>query len=314
MEPFIRRWFWACLYLFFLYATLPFVGPATDWANSNEFQWFVAYAAPALLAAAGLGVLLAAVRRPEGRPGVAVLLLAGAVVFYYLLATRLMEAAVERFHMLLFAGLSLLVYRAFRQTTRGARVYLYTVVFLLCAGFVDEMIQGFMNDRLYDNRDILLNVASGLPAMILYGALSVTPRRNLPPPALRRDLAGAGLLLLLGLAMFFLRRTPLAPDMLAGTWQAAGDCGGMNRIVFGRNGEIEWNDDAGNWSRGRLSAVGNPFGEHRLYIRIDEAKNRTPCGLQKGWRGSMPLRFGEGFFTLYRNPKQWKRVVPGVPD
>ena len=68
----------------------------------------------------------------------------------------------ERFHLLMYGALSVMVFWAMKSEVSRKRIYVYTTVIVFITGGVDEVIQYFLPMRSFDVRDIFLNWASGI--------------------------------------------------------------------------------------------------------------------------------------------------------
>ncbi len=79
-----------------------------------------------------------------------------------------LELAVEKIHILEYAFLGWL---ALGDTTRKypkTKGFLIAVIFCAVTGYIDELFQGVLPYRFYDNRDIVLNVLGALEGIALY--------------------------------------------------------------------------------------------------------------------------------------------------
>jgi len=72
-----------------------------------------------------------------------------------------LERPMQRFHLLLFGVLGMLVFRALSPTRYTLRFYLVSLNIVLAISFLDEIIQGFVDGRYYDMRDIGINLFAG---------------------------------------------------------------------------------------------------------------------------------------------------------
>ena len=70
----------------------------------------------------------------------------------------------ERFHLLEYGVLVILVYRALVTRIKTARIYLFVILYTFGVGLIDELIQALLPSRVYDTRDIAINWAASLLA------------------------------------------------------------------------------------------------------------------------------------------------------
>ena len=83
---------------------------------------------------------------------------------YGLLIFFVCEYPAERFHLLEYGVLVILVYRALAPRIRTARIHILIILYTFAVGFIDELIQALLPNRVYDNRDIAINWAASLLA------------------------------------------------------------------------------------------------------------------------------------------------------
>lgn len=303
----MNRWLGVFVYLVALYAILPFTIPVTSWAKSSRLSGLTPYAAPILLTVGGGVLLWRILRRKRKRLWVILAGFGGVGFLYVLMMVYLVQVPVERFHVLLFAGLTLIVYQSYQKTAAGFRLYAYTAAFVSCVSFIDEVIQGFMPSRLYDNRDILLNVGSAALILILLRLFDTAADEKSPRPQGPKDYAVVAGFLLLAATMFLLRRTPMDSHRIVGEWVAQNGCGSSETMAFTETGEVVWTDELGNESKGLYTVKGNPFGENVFSIEATATNNASACGWQKGWKGSNLIFFEEESFRLLNHQTSWIR-------
>jgi VanZ family protein len=68
----------------------------------------------------------------------------------------------ERIHFVEYAVLGVLLYFALREGILGRRLILYIPALVFIIGLGDELIQGILPNRVYDFRDVLMNLAGGI--------------------------------------------------------------------------------------------------------------------------------------------------------
>ncbi|MBI2470893.1 MAG: VanZ family protein [Planctomycetes bacterium] len=77
-------------------------------------------------------------------------------------------AGAERFHLLLYGILSVIVFWALKLHAKGNRIYLYTIILVFLLGAIDEFIQGVLPMRVFDTRDIFMNwLSSGMGELFI---------------------------------------------------------------------------------------------------------------------------------------------------
>ena len=101
------------------------------------------------------------------------LLFGFALVYFYLLK-YLCHFPAERLHLIEYGLLSFLSFRALRLDFSELKAYAFGFLIAAAFGVVDELIQGVLDNRVYETRDVLINVISA--------GLSLLVMRMLAPP------------------------------------------------------------------------------------------------------------------------------------
>jgi len=77
-------------------------------------------------------------------------------------------AGAERFDLLLYGILSVIVFWALKLHAKRSRIYLYTIILAFLLGAIDEFIQGILPMRVFDVRDIFMNwLSSGMGELFI---------------------------------------------------------------------------------------------------------------------------------------------------
>lgn len=200
-----RLWIWAAVSLIAIYASLAYVRAPTEWLRERNLLR-LAVAAVFLVAVALIASVLA--RRRPGRTELFVL--AAAAVAYLGVLLR-MERVEERVHFLEYGLVGGLVYAALlerwrrgpgggaargRETSPGGAeapdrpvsagpargrfpwTELIAIFVTAAAGWGDEGIQAILPNRVYELRDVGLNVAAGILVVTAMAARSWARRRD----------------------------------------------------------------------------------------------------------------------------------------
>ncbi len=116
------------------------------------------------------------------RPGGAEIGVALGIAAAYLLVFVRMTIPEERTHLIEYGVLAVFVYEALSERAgQGRRVpvpALLAVLAAALAGVLDECIQAFLPNRVFDPRDILFNVLAGVMAVAASVALGWARRRR----------------------------------------------------------------------------------------------------------------------------------------
>jgi hypothetical protein len=260
---------------------------------------------PCLLAV-GIGgwtiLITYAMRTSPDRRVPRALLLALIGAAYAAMLRFLIQFPAERFHLLEYGILGGLAWRATDIRAGGLRRGLRSAAFVATVSLLDEVLQGVIQGRYYDNQDLVVNFLAGIlgGAAFLLAGLSPSnagaPGRGTPEGGPVTDTLAAFVLAGVVLGAAFLARPPFDEQRLAGAWTRVGECGIMEEITLDGKGALEWQDQEGNRARGRYAIAGNRLDGPRLDLVCDSAENKSPCGLQPGFSARVYITLQEGRF------------------
>lgn len=125
-------------------------------------------------------VTMAFETRPSGAEIGVVLGAAGA----YLIAFLRMASPEERSHMIEYSVVAILIYAALLERRKNGKHVpvpaVLAIAITAALGWLDEIIQWFLPDRVYDNIDVLFNSLAALMAVAAMAALAWARRRSEP--------------------------------------------------------------------------------------------------------------------------------------
>jgi len=155
-------------YILFLLGSAPFAPPFWFFLESH----FVGYQIlPQLLAALLVIVLFSYLpKKPMGR----VLGFSLFVGLFFYSMNRLQRPA-EQIHFTEYGAVSFFLFRMFRHRIRPPWCHGASVLGAFGIGIVDELLQGFLPNRVYDPRDIWINLWAGGLGMFIF-AYVLTPQ------------------------------------------------------------------------------------------------------------------------------------------
>jgi hypothetical protein len=106
----------------------------------------------------------------------------GVAATYLLVIARMAIPAAERTHLIEYGVVAILIFEALTERkSQGRRVptpALLTVLITALVGVLDECIQAFLPNRVFDPQDILFNVLAAVMAVTASVALAWTRRRR----------------------------------------------------------------------------------------------------------------------------------------
>jgi VanZ family protein len=299
----IGRWKWALLYAAFILAMLP-VTPALF--RSLDDVVLPSFVGPLLVAIAlGSWILLVvyAVRARSENRTLRALLLTMVGFVYAAVIIFMLHFPVERLHLVEYGLLGALAWGATSGEGRIPLRALRVVVFVSAVGFLDEVLQGVISGRYYDNRDLIVNMVAGFlgaAVVCLAGRGEASHRAAFGQIAQRRPAANLNTALVMAAVAFGavgVGRPPCDEGALAGTWERTGECGLREEVTFDGTGSWTWQDEAGNGARGHYVIEGNRLDGPLLGIVCKWAENQSECGFQPEFTANVYITIeGDRFF------------------
>jgi len=170
-----RLWLGVGVYLVAIYSTLGLMPQPMNWLRSRGLL------GPLTYVALGAGIAAAAFSLRDLGPRALTALAAAALG--YALWMRSQSIVQERLHLFEYGLLAVLLRSALAERFRDRkhpRAWRDGAAVLLAgaAGWIDEGIQYFLPNRVYDLRDVRLNVLSASAAVALLEAVEIATRRD----------------------------------------------------------------------------------------------------------------------------------------
>ena len=173
-----RLWLWTLAVVVAIYATLGLTGTMAEWLREHGFLDAAVFFLLGMFLV-GATIVTQGVRVRIGKAEIAVAM--GIVAAYLMVFTR-MAILEERSHLIEYGVLGVFIYEALSERARqGRQVPLPPVVAALLTaalGVIDEGIQWFLPDRVFDPQDILFNLLAGTMAIGAVMALAWARRRT----------------------------------------------------------------------------------------------------------------------------------------
>ena len=90
-------------------------------------------------------------------------------LWVYLALWKIANLPAEKMHLIEYCLLAIMVYNALKIDINPYewRLYIFGGVFCILIAFIDEIIQGILPNRVFDFRDIFVNVMSSLTALMV---------------------------------------------------------------------------------------------------------------------------------------------------
>ena len=152
-------WFYALLVSAIIFCTVP-LARAIQSGVANQFgREFFLYIVSVVGAIGGLAAIKVIRKRRVSRQ--AYFWLAGVGVVYSIYLYVLRANPEETVHFVEYGALSLLVYRALLHRIRDNSIYITAALIVGIVGLVDEWLQWLAPNRVWDLRDVRINVVAG---------------------------------------------------------------------------------------------------------------------------------------------------------
>ena len=166
IKRFLKQWRWVIAYVLFIYTSLPFV--PIFWTRFiepnrtlNRFLPFVILLIIFLL----IFYYLVFVNHKKSLASFIVIIISFLVAY---LLTKKINISAERIHIIEYGILPFLIYTPLRQKN-WLPVYFWVFIIGFSVGALDEIIQYFIPNRVFDVKDILTNTAGVfLGEIVLY--------------------------------------------------------------------------------------------------------------------------------------------------
>lgn len=177
-----RSWAWVILCIGLIYATIPLARWLVETVNERIGREIFLYSCLLLF---GLGGFYAWRNlRHRQLPRSAYLWLIAVLVVIAVTIFRLRAIPEEALHLVQYALLGVLVYRALSHRIRNYTIYPLSLLLTAMVGMVDEYIQWVVPSRHFDLRDIAINAFAGLLAQVGLVA-GLRPKLIAQPPSER---------------------------------------------------------------------------------------------------------------------------------
>jgi len=163
-----ERRLWLCLLLVLvaIYSTLGLAGTLAGFLTDRNLLTPVFFLCMFLV---GATVLTQGLKRRPGGIEIAVLL--GIVSVYLLMLARMAIPDAHRGHLIEYSVVAVFIYEALMErASQGRKVPLPALITILATtllGVLDEVVQIFIPNRVFDPLDILFNFLAGLMAVIV---------------------------------------------------------------------------------------------------------------------------------------------------
>jgi len=171
--PFFRRWRLFFLYCAFIYLSLP-VAPGLWRKFEAGFGNFAAALPFIILSLSGAIILFkfSLLRKRRRSLGICIICAVFSISFVIL---RNLEIQAERIHLIEYIILAAIIYRSLEKNQKRSAIYFKILTIGLVVGFLDEIIQYFLPNRVFDWRDCFLNGAG-----VFLGEILVYNMKDMP--------------------------------------------------------------------------------------------------------------------------------------
>jgi len=302
------KWAPVAAYVCAIYLTLPYVRSFIRWLRDFGLGWIFTGGVPAVGAVAGALLLWRILSSPRPRRAMSIASLGAIAALYAFFMKTLATYPVERVHLIEYGLLGYMAGRRLSIPDRapGWEMWLCGAAIAAAVGFVDEIIQGFIAERYYDNRDVMVNMASGVMGLGIVRILGPgrdweVDKTSLRSTARRPGIMAGAVLAGVVAGMALVSRSPLDPSALAGAWARVNDSGTCECYLFDGHAWIEWVDGEGNRASGTYAFGGNLVDGPMLKLSFEDNCPPDGSGWQAGKKRNAYVRVKEYSWHFRRN-------------
>ena len=173
-----RSWIYAAIWTLFIYCTVPFASNIREWVAHTIGTTSFLYLAAAILVIVSIQGFRTL--RKRDLPLSSYLVLSSSLMAFLLYAYTLRELPIEVIHLVQYAALSVLVYRALVHRIHDVSIYVVTALVVGSIGLVEEWIQWLVPSRYWDLSDVRINFTAGALAQIMISALRPSLIKGFP--------------------------------------------------------------------------------------------------------------------------------------
>jgi len=159
------NWLRVILWTGIIFATLPYARTWTDWITQRFSGYFIPAIVYAILLYFLIYTIVWMIKSRSSRADYVLLIIVTAGYLYSLLKITII---IEQVHFIEYGILAYFFLKAIRHYRSDAGVYLIAAFAVTLVGIIDEIIQGFLPDRVGELHDVYLNIISGLLALCWY--------------------------------------------------------------------------------------------------------------------------------------------------
>jgi glycopeptide antibiotics resistance protein len=175
----LRAWFYVSLMLGLILITLPLT-PILWRAGTKGLGRRLDLLGYVALIVAILFVLMYMIRHRARFCGFHFLLIAALAGIYFYLLKHQCRFPAEKLHLLEYGVVACLFYRALRTDFPSAKSYVLAFLMSSGFGFLDEIIQYLLPNRVFEIRDVMTNVAASALGLVVLALLITADRHETP--------------------------------------------------------------------------------------------------------------------------------------
>ncbi len=169
MEAKTRKWLHVALFSIVIFLTLPAGPHIRDFLYDNFGTWFILYTVVTILGGGFLWALILTFHTKTRFYFSQLLWFAIIVYLYWFALKRTFKVPIESVHFVEYGILSLLVFRALRESYNERQILFTSFLITFSLGILDEFIQWLIPNRVGSMRDIVFNgVSGGLVQLLLW--------------------------------------------------------------------------------------------------------------------------------------------------
>ncbi len=305
----ILNWKWVSLYVCAILATSPVIGTLTTMAYRAIGATPVGASAFVLLLLSAVILFVLVLRKARQYPRSFWFWAALVAISYGITLPHMGDISIEKIHFIEYGFLSYLVYTAFSKRSRS-NLFWKTLSVVFIVGCADEVYQGFLPNRRYDDLDICMNLVSGFQGLLVTILAKEKNVDSVVEGIFRFELVPYhGLWIAACIGYLIVHAVPIPKQEILGTWHRIGNCEIDEWLTLKQDGSFVWWDTDGSNARGRFRLSANRLEGMFLHTKVISAQHPKQCGMRPGLSMDQRVKITPDRIVYLEDPERsWERL------
>ncbi len=305
----IAHWKWVCLYVVAIFFAGPLVGSLTTRAYRSIGSVPVGTAAFVSLIFSAAILFVLVLRKAKQYPRSFWFWAALIAISYGITLPHMGDISIEKIHFIEYGFLSYLVYMAFSKRSRS-NLFWKTLSVVFIVGCADEVYQGFLPNRRYDDLDICMNLVSGFQGLLVTILAKEKKVDSVAESIFRSELVPYhGLWIAACIGYLIIHAVPIPKQEILGIWHRVGNCEIDEWLTLEQDGSFIWWDTDGSNARGRYRLSANRLEGVFLHTKVISAQHPKQCGMRPGLSMDQRVKVTPDRIVYLEDPERsWERL------